>query len=791
MSENANPMAEAAADYIARCWRPIRIKERLKEPRSRAWQNSDPAPENFGATENVGVILGPASDNLVDIDLDCPEARRVAALPALLGDLPAFGRASHDAPGHRLVVCPNLPEVEAKVHQLKNGDNSVVMEVRAGKGFTVMPPSEHEDRIVWQHGAAPATIPEMEWDRLQLLARLTGLLALALRHYPNKGGRDNYCMHVGGALMHLGVPGETGDELLRGLATLAGDEEVDMRASKCSAAWSAKESGENVTGLPRLIEDHLDPKGGKALRRWLGQGEQKAEPLPAGALFPGDHDIHNFCDLLQGEFIARAPELIFRRADQLVRVRALDQDEQPRDGVRRHEGATEIAPVRDVWLNLKASRLGIVFAKRTAKGPVRIAPGGMPLLLAAPEETRFPIIKGLSTTPTLNRDEPGYDKDSQLFLAFPPDLFPPIPVRPTKEQARAALDRLARPLREFPFEGADGADSTASRSVILSAILSGVVRGEMETCPLHGISAPVPGTGKTMLGDFVAAIVTGRQPDLMDFTADTDEMSKRLGALMLRGSTLVNIDNVSAPLGGDFLNGILTSPTWDVRVLGESKMVKCDTRLLVMATGNNLSGRGDMVRRLLICRLNAEMEQPDSRRFDFDPVEEARASRGQMVADALTVLRAYDAAGRPLPDTYAPLGSFDDWGLVRGALLWLGEVDPVDTRRRSAADDEQREMMFDILEMLRGKFTAEPFTVARLHGECDDTARELIGSYLKDGKWNRAKAGRRLKLMVDHPCGRLVLRAEIDPKRNAQEYRVEDLTAGEAEEDPTPERPVF
>ena len=34
MSENANPIAEAAADYIARGWRPIRIKERSKEPRS-------------------------------------------------------------------------------------------------------------------------------------------------------------------------------------------------------------------------------------------------------------------------------------------------------------------------------------------------------------------------------------------------------------------------------------------------------------------------------------------------------------------------------------------------------------------------------------------------------------------------------------------------------------------------------------------------------------------------------------------------------------------------------------
>ncbi len=234
---------EAVAAYIARGWRPIVVRERSKLPASRSWQNTSPKPENFGTTQNVGVILGPRSGNLVDIDLDCPEARAVAALPELFGGLPALGREGQRPPGHRLVVCPDLAECDARVHKLEA--DGCVLEVRAGRGYTVVPPSVHEGEVavVWQGGAVPASISEMPWEQLRLRARLTGLLTLALRHYPKEGGRDDFCMHLGGALMHLGVPGESGDALLRGLATLAGDNEIDMRSRKCSGAHARGEAG--------------------------------------------------------------------------------------------------------------------------------------------------------------------------------------------------------------------------------------------------------------------------------------------------------------------------------------------------------------------------------------------------------------------------------------------------------------------------------------------------------------------------------------------------------------------
>jgi hypothetical protein len=70
----------------------------------------------------------------------------------------------------------------------------------------------------------------------------------------------------------------------------------------------------------------------------------------------------------------------------------------------------------------------------------------------------------------------------------------------------------------------------------------------------------------------------------------------------------------------------------------------------------------------------------------MNPVDTVLAARGRYIADALTVCRAYIAAGRP---TAAPaLGSFEGWSnLVRSALIWLGEADPVDTMAAARRED--------------------------------------------------------------------------------------------------------
>src|SRR4051794_32775770 len=76
-------LATIARVYIRRKMVPIPIPYRRKKPRGDKWQDlritEDTVDQYFnGKPQNIGVLLGPASGNLTDVDLDCREAIAVA-----------------------------------------------------------------------------------------------------------------------------------------------------------------------------------------------------------------------------------------------------------------------------------------------------------------------------------------------------------------------------------------------------------------------------------------------------------------------------------------------------------------------------------------------------------------------------------------------------------------------------------------------------------------------------------------------------------------------------------------
>jgi len=82
------------------------------------------------------------------------------------------------------------------------------------------------------------------------------------------------------------------------------------------------------------------------------------------------------------------------------------------------------------------------------------------------------------------------------------------------------------------------------------------------------------------------------------------------------------------------------------------------------------------VRRGLVCNLEALDERPELRVFQKDALELAADNRSTYVAAALTIVRAYLAAGAP--SVCGPFGSYRAWSMmVRSPLIWLGEPDPI------------------------------------------------------------------------------------------------------------------
>src|SRR5262249_44791958 len=113
-------------------------------------------------------------------------------------------------------------------------------------------------------------------------------------------------------------------------------------------------------------------------------------------------------------------------------------------------------------------------------------------------------------------------------------------------------------------------------------------------------------------------------------------------------------------------------------------------------TGNNVAIYGDLTRRTLVCNLDPQQEQPETRAFKGNPVVTVLADRGKYIAACLTICRAYMLAeGHDKP---TPLASFEGWSdIVRSALLWLEEADPVASLDIGRDDDPERNALLDLM----------------------------------------------------------------------------------------------
>lgn len=355
----------------------------------------------------------------------------------------------------------------------------------------------------------------------------------------------------------------------------------------------------------------------------------------------------------------------------------------------------------------------------------------------------LPELVGYVDAPTMRPEgtaltDPGYDPSTGLLLledapavdlpaavqsrssARSPDVRRAIDGRQAdgaRPAAEAALARLRRMFASLPW--AEPADEAAA----LAALLGALYARALDAVPLAGITAPTPGTGKSLLSDAIAIIATGRRAAVMSIGRDPNEADKRLASALLAGDAVVALDNVERPLDGDMLCQAITQDTLAVRPLGGSTVVRLPARVALLATGNNLVIRGDLNRRALIVRLDAQMEHPEQRDFGGDLLADVAAQRGQLITDALTVSRAYEMAGCPdVPDLPAH-GGFSDWDrLVRRPLAWLGLPDPLAPAMARRDDDPDRAAMVALYRSWWDTYGNRAVTAAEV---IDDASRSV------------------------------------------------------------------
>jgi hypothetical protein len=276
-------LIEYATEYLRYGWRPLPVPFRSKNPNFSDWQNlalsENDLPNYFnGKPQNIGVLLGTKSKGLTDIDLDSPEAIKIADyfLPQTKA---VFGRAGKPR-SHRLFYCANGKFEKFNDPFLINSNDekerklACIVELRTGDGKqTIFPPSTHEsgESINWQSDGEPIQIDD------QTLRRAVAQLASAclLSKFWRNGIRNDLNLALSGALLRNGFNLLETKNFIRAVGAAANDEEISDRIKAIDATAQKLENGENVFGFPKLAE-LTDKKLVETVCKWL-QIERRQE----------------------------------------------------------------------------------------------------------------------------------------------------------------------------------------------------------------------------------------------------------------------------------------------------------------------------------------------------------------------------------------------------------------------------------------------------------------------------------------------------------------------------------
>ncbi|MCB2031799.1 MAG: hypothetical protein KDH18_25680, partial [Rhodoferax sp.] len=394
----------------------------------------------------------------------------------------------------------------------------------------------------------------------------------------------------------------------------------------------------------------------------------------------------------------------------------------------------------------------------------------------------LPVLNGLTRQPYLRPDgslmtAAGYDTATGMFGVFDARQFS-VPTKPTRAQAVAALALLKGLLTEFSFS------SDTDMAAALGAMLTAAARPSLVHAPMFHARAHMVGSGKSYLCELITAFATPQRGTPTTFPGDDEECRKLLLAELLRAPAVIEFDNLTGDLvAHKSLCTALTSEHMSGRILGVSKTATVNTRALFLSSGNNVGPVQDMTRRCITIHLSPDCEVPAARSFTRpDLVREVLRERGRYVSAALTIVRAWIAAGRPMAECKS-LAGFSDWSaLCRQPLLWLGLADATASVFKAMAEDPDRETLGRLLtgwQTAFGKTAAmvrdavkQATEIPGRHAELREVLRDIAD---ERGEINRRKLG----WWIRRHAGRVVdgLRfVRASGNRSAEAWQVESVS---------------
>ena len=262
--------------YIEAGWTPCPVKTRAKQPIYPGWPQTDrsEALNLFEANPgcNIGIVLGDASNGIVDVDLDDMVAVKVA--PTIMPDTGVrFGRASKPT-SHYIYDVVDAGRVERFKHP-KTG--AMLVELRGNGHYTVFPGSIHPSGEVIKFDEGVDIPHQTSWEELRRGCALVAVATATCEAW-RQGSRHGLALALAGFLATAGVSRDNARRVILAITTVTQDDEAEDRMECVETTYNRHGLDQGVEGRAAL-KHQLGEECVQAFGRWLGLPETRPQSI--------------------------------------------------------------------------------------------------------------------------------------------------------------------------------------------------------------------------------------------------------------------------------------------------------------------------------------------------------------------------------------------------------------------------------------------------------------------------------------------------------------------------------
>ena len=204
--------------------------------------------DQFKDFENINIVTG-GDSLIVDIDLDCPEALKLA--DAFLNPTGMeFGRESTRR-SHRLYKVIDLTKKHTRTYfDFKAKQKSMLVEFRANKHYTMCGGQyDNGEKVVWDKYETPV---EITYDTLHKQLAKLAVACVVLRKFANEGMRNEYWKLIIAALWYHKIKEEDCKDIVQAVCASVGDD-TNERLARVANIYK-KNFTDQVQGLGKIKE---------------------------------------------------------------------------------------------------------------------------------------------------------------------------------------------------------------------------------------------------------------------------------------------------------------------------------------------------------------------------------------------------------------------------------------------------------------------------------------------------------------------------------------------------------